>query len=98
MKDCGFTSVDCAETCGEAISAAAKKCPDLITADHWLAGESGIDAVRKIFENRPIPVIYVVALPNEVRAEEPHAFILQKPFTAAQLEQAVEEVLRTFLP
>lgn len=88
----GF-SVDCAATCSEAIERAFKHRPDLITVDHWLVGESGISAIRKICANRPIPVVYVVALPDLVLAEVPHAVIVQKPFTLRDLDKAIAAVL-----
>jgi DNA-binding response OmpR family regulator len=93
LRDRGFSSVECAMSCAEAIALASANCPDLITADHRLAGESGIDVVRKICEIRPIPVIYIVALPNEVLDEEPDAVIVQKPFTIAELRRAIVEVM-----
>lgn len=93
LRDRGFTSMACAETCADAIRLATEQCPDLITADHWLAGESGIEAVRKICEDRPIPVIYIVALPDQVLLEEPDAVILQKPITSADLSKALVEVM-----
>lgn len=95
LRDRGFTSIACAETCADAIQLAADQCPDLITADHWLVGESGIDAVRKICEDRPIPVIYIVALPDQVLAEVPDAVILQKPLTSADLGKALIDVMPT---
>ena len=94
LRDRGFT-VACADTCDEAIALAASHCPDLITADHWLAGESGIHAVRTICEDQHIPVIYIVALPDAVLAEEPDAVILAKPFSSADLSKAIVEVIPT---
>lgn len=93
LRKRGFTSVECADTCDEAIALAENQCPDLITADHWLDDESGISAVRKICENRSIPVIYIVALPDALLAEEPDAVVLQKPFTSRGLGEAVAEVM-----
>ena len=94
LRDRGF-SVACADTCDDAIALAASRCPDLITADHWLAGESGIEAVRTICANQHIPVIYIVALPDAVLAVEPDAVILAKPFTSADLSKAIVEVMPT---
>jgi len=94
LRDRGF-SVACADTCEEAIELAASQCPDLITADHWLAGGSGIEAVRTICKDQHIPVIYIVALPEAVLAEEPDAVILAKPFTSADLSKAIVEVMPT---
>ena len=93
LRSRGFGSIECADTCDEAIAMAESQCPDLITADHWLVGESGISAVRKICENRPIPVIYIVALPDALLAEEPDAVVLQKPFTSRGLSKAIAEVM-----
>jgi DNA-binding response OmpR family regulator len=94
LRDRGF-SVACSDTCHEAIALAASQCPDLITADHWLAGESGIDAVRTICEDQHIPVIYIVALPDALLAEEPDAVVLAKPFSSADLGKAIVEVMPT---
>ncbi len=55
----------------------------------------GIDAVRKICGFRPIPVIYIVALPDQVLLEEPDAVILQKPITSEGLSNALAEVMPT---
>ena len=94
LRERGF-SVACANTCHEAIAHAASQCPDLITADHCLAGESGIEAVRTICEDQHIPVIYIVALPDAVLAEEPDAVVLAKPFSSMELSKAIAEVMPT---
>ena len=93
LRQRGFTSVDCADTCAEAIERAAKHRPDLITVDHWLGGESGINAIQEICANRRIPVVYVVALPDLVLAEVPDAVVVQKPFTKKHLDKAIAAVL-----
>ena len=93
LRDLGFDSVSCAATRAEAIKLAASECPDLITADHRLIGESGIDIVREICAARPVPVVYIVALPDEVRKEEPNAVILEKPFSTADLAKAVSKAM-----
>lgn len=96
LRDLGFENVSCASNCAEAIKLAASECPDLITADHRLFGESGIDAVREICAARPVPVVYIVALPDEVQREVPDAVILAKPFTSAGLADAVERAMTAF--
>lgn len=96
LRDLGFEYVACAYNCAEAIKLAAAECPDLITADHRLLGESGIAAVREICAARPVPVVYIVALPDEVQKEVPDAVVLAKPFNSAGLADAVERAMTAF--
>ena len=48
LSDLGFTSFDVATSLNEAVAAARKSCPRLITADVELNPGSGIDAVQMI--------------------------------------------------
>ena len=48
LLTCGFTSFEVAASAQDAMAAAARKCPDLITADVELRPGSGIDAVQSI--------------------------------------------------
>jgi DNA-binding response OmpR family regulator len=57
LRDRGFTGAVCAGTRAKAIALAPAQCPDLITADNWLIGKSGINAVGVICEDRHRPVI-----------------------------------------
>lgn len=91
LKDLGFDDVVCASTTRQAINLAAQKCPDLITADDRLVDGSGVDAVRIICKDRFIPVLYIVALPEDVLKEEPLALVLEKPFSSRQLSTAVHQ-------
>lgn len=90
LRDLGFSSVDVAATEEEAISAVARRCPDLVTSDGDLLMGSGVVAVRKIRASVAVPVIFITADPDRARQCMPAAPILEKPFSIAALVTAVE--------
>ena len=93
LRACGFTSFDIAVSADEAVTAAALRCPDLITADVELRPGCGITAVQSICSAQPIPVLFITGSPGEVRVRMPgHAFV-EKPFTADHIMQATKLTL-----
>jgi DNA-binding response OmpR family regulator len=94
LRDCGFTSFDIAATCDEAIAAAGRKCPDLISADAELTPGSGIDAVSAICCGLTIPVIFITGSPVDVRRSFPRHPLVLKPFTPRDVKRAVELALK----
>lgn len=95
LEDCGFDSFEVAVSSADAILAAARRCPDLITADVTLAAGNGIDAIRRICPDFSIPVIFITShAAAEVRAEIAAYPILGKPFSAQTLTYAVDASLR----
>lgn len=95
LRSCGCSSFDFAGSAEEAVAAAEKRCPDLITSDVRLAPGCGIDAVEAICADRAIPVIFITGSPAEVRERLPDKIILHKPFDAARLAEAVSQVIGT---
>ena len=91
LRDLGFTSFDLALDEEEAMAAAKVRCPDLITSDVQLAGACGIDAVRRICDERPVPVLYITATAMVVRNRCPSAVVIQKPFGMGALRAGVGE-------
>ena len=90
LRDCGFNSFDVASSGYEAIRAAARRCPDLITADVILAEGDGIEAIRIICRKPAIPVIFITGyVAAEVRAMVPNYPVLTKPFSEQTLTYAV---------
>lgn len=90
LRDCGFTSFDFAVSADEARTAAARKCPDLITADVELRPGCGITAVQSICSERPIPVLFITGRPGEVRLRMPGHALVEKPFHAEHVMEAVK--------
>ena len=88
LRDCGFTSFDVAVSADEAVAAAARKCPDLITADVELRPGCGITAVQSICSARPIPVVFITGSPGEVRIRMPGHRLVEKPFSAERIMDA----------
>ena len=83
LLELGFTSFAFAMDEEEAIAAASKRCPDLITSDVQLSAGCGIDAVQRICDQKPIPVIYITGSAMQVRERCPLAVVIQKPFGMA---------------
>ena len=89
LRDCGFTSFDVAISAEEAIAAAARTCPDLITADVELRPGCGITAVRSICSNQPIPVLFITGRSGDVRIRMPGYGFVEKPFSTAHIADGV---------
>ena len=93
LRGCGFTSFDVAVSAEEAVAAAARKCPDLITADVQLRPGCGITAVQSICSEEPIPVLFITGTPGEVRIRMPGHGLVEKPFTAGHVMNATRLAL-----
>ena len=93
LRDCGFTSFDIAVSAQDAVLAAAHKCPDLITADVELRPGCGIDTVRSICSELPIPVLFITGSPIEVRTRMPNHALIEKPFGPDDILAAVKQTL-----
>ena len=93
LRGCGFESVDVVASAADAVSAAALRCPDLITADVELRPGSGIDAVQSICSDQPIPILFITGKPGEVRQRMPGHALVEKPFTANHIIDATNRIL-----
>ena len=93
LRDCGFSSVANAISEEEAIAAASRHCPDLITCNVRLSPGSGIKVIASIHQQRPIPVVFITGSPDEARARCPGYAVLTKPFTDADLRREVSWVM-----
>ena len=89
LRELGYNSFDSAASVEGAILSAARNCPDLITADLRLDTGTGLEAVRHICSESPIPVVFITATPWEVEAHENQRVIVPKPFDAAGLRAGV---------
>lgn len=87
LRALGYTSVDFAVTEAEAVAAAARRCPDLITSDVRLSEGCGIAAVESICGGRGIPVVFITATARDVRERLADAVVVAKP--PAALERAL---------
>jgi DNA-binding response OmpR family regulator len=93
LRGCGFTSFDIAISAEEAVTAAARKCPDLITADVELRPGCGITAVQSICSEQPIPVLFITGRPGEVRIRMPGHTLVEKPFEDDHIMEAIKVIL-----
>ena len=88
LADLGF-STTIAATEAQAIALAEAHFPDLIMADVRLAEGSGVEAVRKICRDRPIPVIFMTGDLTAVGVPIGAAVLLEKPFSTLQLRAGI---------
>ena len=93
LRGCGFTSFEIAVSADEAVAAAARKCPDLITADVELRPGCGITAVQSICSQQAIPVLFITGSPDEVRIRIPGHPMVEKPFSAEHIMDATKLTL-----
>ena len=93
LRGCGFTSFDVAVSAEEALTAAARTCPDLITADVELRPGCGITAFQSICTERPIPVLFITGRPGDVRMRMPGHPLIEKPFGTDDIVEAIKLTL-----
>lgn len=93
LSDHGATSFSFAETEFEAIEAAKRKRPDLITSDVRLRHGTGPRAVATIMrELGHVPVIFITATPEEcVPCDPPHR-VFGKPVHEAAITAAFRQM------
>ena len=89
-----------AATGGELVEGCLRLKPDLILADIKMPGMDGLDAVKAIYEEQPIPIILVSGHHDPdfiARAQENHVLgYLIKPVQREALEAAIALAKRAF--
>jgi len=89
LRGLGYTSFDSASSGEAAVAAAKLRCPDLITSDIRLDPGTDVEAIRKLCSAKAIPVVFVTAMPWEVREIDSEAVIVAKPFGQDTLIEGV---------
>lgn len=90
----GYATVDVASSQEQAIEFAKIRCPDLITVDDKLDSGTGVEAIREICRDQAIPVVFITAAPDAVKAVFPEAVIIPKPFSRPQITAAIEAAVQ----
>ncbi|HEX7857428.1 MAG TPA: response regulator [Sphingobium sp.] len=96
VRDLGHEVTGIAVTRDEAVRDAMADRPGLVLADIQLADDSsGIDAVRDILAEFPVPVIFITAFPERLlTGERPEpTFLITKPFQRATVKAAIAQAL-----
>ena len=88
LRGLGYQSFDIAFSGSEAVAAARRRCPDIITANLRLVDGSGVDAVLEICSGQAIPVVFITAQATEIRKRLPQAIIVEKPFLEERIKSA----------
>lgn len=93
LRNLGYSTFDIVRSVREAIAAAERECPDLIIADHQIVDGTGVDAVKVICADKPIPVVFVTGSGSKVRQHLQEAFIVDKPLNHRRLMGAVSNAV-----
>jgi DNA-binding response OmpR family regulator len=75
------------------IETALREKPDLMIVDDGLGEGSGVAAVSQILESAFIPHVFISAHRLSDRLIHPSAVVLQKPFRAKEMIQAINSVI-----
>lgn len=90
LRPLGYDSFAYAMDEEEAVATAIGQCPDLITADPALTFGCGIAAVQRICREKPIPVVYITADSDSIRARCPEAIVVLKPFGLNEMREGAD--------
>jgi DNA-binding response OmpR family regulator len=82
-----------AATEAEAVTAANRCGPDLMIVDAGLGRGSGVAAVEEICRVAPLAHVFISGDAERVRARQPNAVVVRKPFRQAELAKAIEIAL-----
>jgi DNA-binding response OmpR family regulator len=77
----------------DAVAAATRSRPNLMIVDVQLGDGSGVSAMTEILRGGPVPHVFVSGDISLIRAQQPDAVILQKPFRETELDQAMKRAL-----
>jgi CheY-like chemotaxis protein len=76
-----------------AVAAAVRSRPDLMIVDARLGDGSGVAAVAEILRTGFVPHVFISGDISTIRALEPDAVVLQKPFDESDLVRAIRRAL-----
>lgn len=96
LEDMGHTVLGVAATEKKGIELAARTRPDFLICDVTLEEGNGISAARTICANGIIPHLFASGDVNRVKASEPNAIILEKPFRQGDVEAAIARARSAF--
>jgi two-component system, response regulator PdtaR len=77
----------------DAVAAARHHEPDLMIVDAGLARGSGVGAVEQILRAGPLAYVFITGDVERVRACDPGAIVVRKPFRQAELARAIDRAL-----
>ncbi|PZW40808.1 CheY-like chemotaxis protein [Humitalea rosea] len=93
LKELGHDVYAIESTEAGGIAAAARIRPELVIADGRLGKGSGIAAVEEILRGGFVPHVFVSGDVPSIKAQHPHAIVLQKPFQEPDLIRAIHAAL-----
>ncbi len=76
-----------------AIAAALRCKPDLMIVDEHLGHGSGLRVVDAVLANEPVPHVFVSGDTRPIARRRPHAVIVEKPYSEADLERAINKAM-----
>ena len=76
-----------------AIAAAIRCSPDLMIVDENLGRGSGLSVVDVVLGIAPVPYLFVSGDVRPIAIRRPHAVIVEKPYSEADLERAIHKAM-----
>jgi AmiR/NasT family two-component response regulator len=100
LTEFGCNVVAVAESGSQLVEQCRAHHPDLVVTDIRMPGMDGVEAVRRICQNNPMPVIFVTGFGEEQRSQLVELgcvlHFLTKPIDEAMLRAAISTVLDRF--
>jgi len=91
LEEMGYDVCAIAATEEAAVADATRCQPGLMIVDEQLLEGSGLSAVTRILETRPVPCVFMSGAP--MYPKRPGATVLQKPFLEEDLVRAIQYVV-----
>ena len=100
LQRAGFSVVGEAREGGKGVDLARELLPDLVLMDLNMPGMNGVEATRRIMEERPAPIVVLTAYSDDVTVNDAldagASAYLVKPVVAEQLIPAVRAAMARF--
>lgn len=93
LQQMGHEVCGIAGTESDAVAAARRTSPDLIIIDHRLRIGSGIVAMHQVLSERHVPHVYISGDSLVAEVLDRGAVVLRKPFSEAELADAIVRAL-----
>ena len=100
LRQLGYQVDAIARSGEEAVKLAKQYSPQLVIMDIRLSGVmNGLEAARKIQENKPIPVVYLTGYSDvfvrDPAQMQPTGLCIAKPFNVSDLEEVIDIALKS---
>ena len=93
LEEMGHTVCGIETSEADAVSATALLAPDLLIIDAFLGDGSGVEAVKAVTRDKPVPHLFVSGDLSVVKAAMPGSAMLHKPYNESELARGIRRAL-----